>query len=274
MKTQSDPFVYAGKHCLVTGCHSGIGRAAAGLLIAAGARVHGLDWRACDLPLAHFTLVDLRDQASIDRAAAGIAGPVDALFNCAGLAPMHPPLDVMKANFIGLRHLTAAVLELMPPGGAIVSVGSNGGAAWRQRLPELLDFIATDSFAAAVRWCEAHAAPRANAYGFSKEALVVWTMQHCAATIARGVRLNCTSPGAVQTPMLEAIEQVTAAEKIDVVAQPIGRRSQAKEQAWALLMLNSTFASYINGVDVPVDGGFIASRTVAADHTGQKTIVD
>lgn len=256
---------YAGKRCIVTGCHSGIGQATARLLIEAGAKVHGLDWRECDLPLAEFTLTDLRDRSSIDRAVARISGPVDALFNCAGIAPMHPWLDVMKVNFIGMRHLSGSVLEMMPPGSAIVSVGSNGGAGWRQHLPELLDFVATGSFEAAVLWCEQHPAPQANAYGFSKEAIAVWTMQHCASTIARGVRLNCTSPGSVQTPMLDEIEAVVASEKIDVVSQPIGRRSDPEEQAWALLMLNSARASYVNGVDLPVDGGFIASRTVAGN---------
>lgn len=261
---QTDPLGYTGKHCVVTGCHSGIGWATAALLIDAGARVHGFDWRECDLPLADFTSVDLREQASIDRAVERITGSVDALFNCAGLAPMHPPLEVMKVNFIGMRHLADKVLALMPTGGAIVGVGSNGGAGWRQRLPELREFVATAGFAEAVHWCEQHTAPQASAYGFSKEAMVVWTMQQSAKAIERGVRLNCTSPGSVQTPMLEAIEQVTPAERIDVVSQPIGRRSSPEEQAWVLLMLNSARASYINGIDLPVDGGFIASRTISA----------
>ncbi len=265
MTLHTDPLAYAGKHCLVTGCRSGIGRATAKLLIEAGASVHGLDWRECDLPPAKYTQVDLRDRSSIDRAVGDIGGPVDALFNCAGMAPMHPWRDVMKANFIGMRHLTQAVLELMPAGSAIVCIGSNGGAAWRQHIPELLEFVATPSFDAAVLWCEQHDAPQANAYGYSKEAIAVWTMHESATTIARGVRLNCTSPGTVQTPMLDEIEEVVASEKIDVVSQPIGRRSTPDEQAWVLLMLNSPRASYINGVELPVDGGFIASRTVAAD---------
>lgn len=261
----TDSLSYAGTRCIVTGCHSGIGRATAKLLIEAGARVHGLDWRKCDLPLAGFTQLDLRDRASIDSTVTEIDGPVDALFNCAGMAPMHPWLDVMKANFIGMRHLSQAVLELMPPGSAIVCIGSNGGAAWRQHIPELREFVTTGSFDAAVRWCEGHEAPQANAYGFSKEAIAVWTLLASASTIARGVRLNCTSPGTVQTPMLDEIEAVVATEKIDVVSQPIGRRSTPEEQAWVLLMLNSPMASYVNGVELPVDGGFMASRTVAID---------
>ena len=262
---QFDPLAYAGKRVVVSGCYSGIGRATAKLLIKAGARVHGLDWQECDLPLADFTQIDLREQASIDRAAVSIASPVDALFNCAGLAPMHPPLDVMRVNFIGMRHLTAALLGRMPKGSAIVSVGSNGGADWRQRLPELRELVMTGSFDAAVRWCEEHPALLANAYGFSKEAIAVWTMHHSANTIAVGIRLNCTSPGSVQTPMLEEIEKVTPKERIDVVSQPIGRRSAPDEQAWVLLMLNSALASYVNGADLPVDGGFIAARMVAGN---------
>ena len=260
----TDPFAYAGKTCVVTGCHSGIGRATASLLIDAGARVLGLDWRDCDLPLAEFTAVDLRDRAAIDRAAAEIAGSVDALFNCAGLAPMHPWLDVMKVNFIGMRHLSLAVLEAMPNGGAIASVGSNGGAGWRQRVAELHELAVTPTFNAAVDWCERHPGPQANAYGYSKETMAVWTMKFCATTISRGVRLNCTSPGTVQTPMLDAIEAVVSSQKVDIVSQPIGRRSSAAEQAWVLLMLNSPYAAYINGVDLPVDGGYVASRTIEA----------
>ena len=265
MSSQTDQLAYAGKHCIVTGCHSGIGKETARLLTEAGAVVHGLDWRECDLPLARFTPVDLRDQASIDQALAEVGAPVDALFNCAGMAPMHPWLDVMKANFIGMRHLTDALLHSMPAGSAIVCVGSNGGAGWRQRIAELREFVATPGFDAAVQWCEQHPAPQTNAYGYSKEAIAVWTQLHSASTIAKGVRLNCTSPGTVQTPMLEEIEAVVPGDRIDVVSQPIGRRSNPEEQAWVLLMLNSPRASYVNGVDLPVDGGFIASRTVTGN---------
>lgn len=258
-----DPFDYAGRRVLVTGCASGIGRAAARLLVEAGAEVAGIDWQDCDLPLSSFTRLDLRDQIAIDRFASTLAAPVEALFNCAGMAPMHPWRDVMAVNFIGLRQLTRAIAETMPPGSAIVSVGSNGGANWRDRLAELRAFVATPSFDAAFAWCEANEAPQANAYSFAKEAVVVWTMAEAAGLIARGIRINCTSPGAVQTPMLDAIAEVVPADRMDIVCQPSGRRSSPDEQAWTLLMLNSAFASYVTGVDLPVDGGFIAGRRLA-----------
>ena len=258
-----DPFGYAGKRVIVTGCASGIGREVARLLGEAGAQVHGLDHVDADLALASFARVDLRFREQIDSAIAAIGGPVDALFYCAGLPPMRPAIDVMTVNFIALRHMCDAVLPMMPPGSAIACVGSNGGACWRDHLTDIRDLLAKASFEAAVAWCSGQQALPGNVYAFSKEVLAVWTMQHCAATIARGVRLNCTSPGAVQTPMLDEIATVAPAAAIDAVAQPIGRRSSPTEQAWPLLVLNSPLASYINGVDLAVDGGFRAGQLIA-----------
>ena len=62
--------------------------------------------------------------------------------------------------------------------------------------------------------------------------------------------------------MLVEIEKVTPTAVIDQVAQPIGRRSFPDEQAEVLLFLNSPQAGYINGVALPVDGGFMASLAV------------
>ena len=253
---------YTGKRVIVSGCHSGIGHAAARQLAALGAQVHGLDWKPCDLALASFTPVDLRDPASIAAAIAGLEGRFDALFNCAGIAPGAPPLDVMKVNYLGARQLTDALVPQLAGGGAIVSISSNGGLGWRGHLSELLELDRADSFAQGVEWCEAHSGLVAEGYRFSKEALIVWTFAAASRLIKQGIRINCTLPGAVQTPMLEEIEKVTPADRIDIVAQPIGRRSSADEQATSLLFLNSPVAGYINGAALPVDGGFMAGLSL------------
>ncbi|HEX7876224.1 MAG TPA: coniferyl-alcohol dehydrogenase [Sphingobium sp.] len=250
---------YKDKSVVVTGCASGIGAAVSRALLAEGAHVIGLDRQTgAHDGLAARIAVDLGDPESIDAAASRIAGPVDALFHCAGLSPTQPLLAVIRVNFLGLRHLTQALLPVMRDGGAIASISSNGGLNWRSRKDWIVDFLETADFAEGLEWVERHRDGIENGYRFAKEALTVWTMRESARLIRRGIRINCTSPGAVQTPMLSEIEEKVSAAAIDVTTDPIGRRSPPEEQAAPLLFLNSDAASYINGVDLPVDGGFAA----------------
>jgi NAD(P)-dependent dehydrogenase (short-subunit alcohol dehydrogenase family) len=253
-------FGYRNKRVIVSGCFSGIGRATAKLLLDLGAEVHGLDLKKNDLELHSFTALDLRDRGSIDAAAKKIGGRVDALFNCAGIPPGPPPMDVMKVNFIGTRHLTEQVLPLMKAGGAIANVASNGGAGWSRRISTLLPLVSSESDLHAVRWCEENPRVISDGYRFSKEAIILWTLLSSSRLIKGGIRVNCTSPGVVQTPMLEEIEKVTATAVIDAVAEPIGRRSRPEEQANPLLFLNGDLATYVNGAILAVDGGFMAAQ--------------
>jgi len=215
-------FGYKKKRVIVSGCYSGMGEATARLLVQLGAEVHGLDYKASKLDLASFRHVDLRDPASIDAAVAGIGGKVDALFNCAGLPQTFPPLDVMKVNYIGTRYLTERVLPLMTKGSAICSISSNGGLGWSRRVPVHMELLRLEGYDAALRWVEGHADIVREGYAFSKETIIVWTMSSSFRLIQQGIR-----------------------------------RSTPEEQAAALIFLNSDAASYINGVSLPVDGGFM-----------------
>lgn len=253
---------YAGKQVVVSGCHSGIGHATAQQLTVLGAEVHGLDWKPCDLELASFTQVDLRDEIIIDAGLAHLPGNIEALFNCAGIPPGAPPLDVMKVNYVGTRYLTDQLLSRMGPGSAVVNVASTGGMGWPKNLAEIRQLVELEHFAVGVDWCSTHPDLVAEGYRCSKEAVIVWTLVHSAKLIRQGIRMNCTLPGAVNTPMLVEIEKVTPTAVIDQVAQPIGRRSSADEQATALLFLNSAQAGYINGAVLPVDGGFMATMAL------------
>lgn len=254
---------YSGKRVVVTGCASGIGAATARALASRGARVVGLDRQQGVATLADFLAVDLGDPAAIDAAVETIGGRVDGLFNCAGMAPTHPKMAVLKVNYLGTRYLTERIVALMGAGGAIVSVSSNGGLRWRARRAGLLDLMAQEGFAQGLDWLERHESEIANGYAFAKEALTVWTLCESARLITRGIRINCTSPGAVQTPMLSEIEERIPGAAIDAATVPIGRRSMPDEQVGPLLFLGSDAASYVNGVDLAVDGGYAATVALA-----------
>jgi NAD(P)-dependent dehydrogenase (short-subunit alcohol dehydrogenase family) len=248
---------YKNKRVVVSGCFSGMGEATARLLIDLGAEVHGLDFKETKLKLASFKQVDLRNPASIDAAAQSIGGKVDALFNCAGLPQTAGALDVMKVNYCGTRRVTERILPFMSAGGAIVSISSNGGLGWSRRVPTIMQLLKIDTYEGAVQWCEANADTVREGYSFSKEAIIVWTMLMSTPLIKKGIRINCTMPGPTQTPMMKEFEAATAASVLDAAAQPINRRSTPEEQAGPLVFLNSDAASYINGVALPVDGGFL-----------------
>ena len=254
----SDLLGYQGKRVVVTGCFSGMGAATARLLLELGAEVHGLDYKQSELPLASFTNVDLRDKGSIEAGVAAIGGKVDGLFNCAGLPQSFPPLDVMKVNFIGLRHLTEQVLPLMIEGGAIASIASTGGLGWSRRIPLNMEFVTTQGFDAAVDWAEAHLEDTIKeGYSFSKENVIVWTQYMGAQLIKRGIRINCTLPSPTQTPMMATFQAASGKDVVDAAAEPLGRYTTPEEQAGGMVLLNSALAGVINGVVLPVDGGFM-----------------
>lgn len=256
----SDVLGYKGKKVVITGCFSGMGEAAARLLLDLGAEVHGFDYKECALPLASFTSVDLRDPASIEAGVKGLGqGKVDAVFNCAGLpgGGAFPPIDTMKVNFIGLRYMTDLIVPLMGQGGAIVSIASTGGLGWSRRVPVHMELMQVKGFDESVAWCEAHMDQVAEGYAFSKEAVIVWTQFMGAQLIKKGIRINCTLPSPTQTPMMATFHATSGKSVVDAAAEPLGRYSTAAEQAGGVVLLNSDLAGIVNGVVLPVDGGFM-----------------
>jgi NAD(P)-dependent dehydrogenase (short-subunit alcohol dehydrogenase family) len=255
----SDILGYEGKRVIVSGCFSGMGEATAKLLLDLGAEVHGFDFKDVDLPLASFNKVDLRDPATIEAGVAAVGGKVDALFNCAGLpgGGGFPALDTMKVNFLGTRHLTEQVVRLMGDKGAIISIASTGGLGWSRRIPVHMELLQTQGFQAGLDWCEAHPDQVAEGYAFSKEAVIVWTQFMGAQLIKKGIRINCSLPSPTQTPMMETFHATSGKDVVDAAAEPLGRYTTPAEQAGPLVLINSDLAGVVNGIVLPVDGGFM-----------------
>jgi NAD(P)-dependent dehydrogenase (short-subunit alcohol dehydrogenase family) len=262
----TDIWSYRGKRVVIAGCFSGMGEATAAELVRLGAEVHGVDIRPSPVSLASFTHVDLRDPASIASAVTAIGGEVHAVFNCAGLPNTFPAMDVVSVNFLGIRAWTEQWVPRLRKGGAIGSISSTGGANYLARLPLLKDFVANPDFASGRAWLELHSSEVGDGYNFSKEALNLWTQQQAFA-LAPDIRVNAVLPGSTDTPMMPAFEKVVGPAVIDVFTAPSGRRGLPAEQAYPLIFLNSDAASYISGVCLPVDGGFVGSATIGEIDT-------
>jgi NAD(P)-dependent dehydrogenase (short-subunit alcohol dehydrogenase family) len=252
-----DPLEYEGKRVVVTGAASGMGESCATILTDLGAEVHGVDIKEGSASIAVFHRCDLGDPSAIDKTVAAIGGPVDSLFNCAGLPTTAPGQKIVLVNFVGHRHLTESIIPLMPEGSSIGFISSAAGMGWTGSFPTLLPLLETPDFAAAVSWCEQHDETIAlNGYGFSKEAInayVAWRGYQLAPT---GVRLNSINPGPTDTPMMPSFVESMGEDFFAKFPKPVGRNSRPDEQAWALIMLNSTRSSYTTATTLFTDGGF------------------
>lgn len=246
---------YRGKRVVIMGCYSGTGKACAEQLVALGAEVHGADIKPSPVPLASFTAVDLKDPASIGAGVGAIGGTIDALFNVSGLPQTFPDEDVIAVNFVGMRHWTQMWLERMRPGGAVVTVSSLAGMNYLTRLPLLREFIAITDFAKAREWYTRNRETAGDPYSFSKAAINAWTQMTAPALIERDIRINCTMPSPIDTPMLNDFRQVAGDAVLSAFARAKGRFSTPEEQALPLILLNSAAANFISGVCLPVDAG-------------------
>lgn len=247
---------YRNKRVIVMGCHSGTGAAAARLLVELSAEVHGVDIRPSPVEgLVSFTEVDLKDAHSIEAGVAAIGGRADALFNVSGLPQTFPGEDVVAVNFLGIRQWSELWLDQMDEGGAIVSVSSLGGMNYLARQPLLGEFMASPDIAAGQAWFSANAERAGDPYTLSKEALNTWTQQSAPRLMQRGIRINCTMPSPIDTPMLDDFRKVAGDAVLSAFAKAKGRFASAEEQALPLILLNSDAANYISGVCLPVDAG-------------------
>ncbi len=248
-------------HYVVTGGTTGIGAQICSQLRGLGAKITVLDLHKPEVAPDHYIAVDLNDNASIDNAIAEIGSPVDGLFNIAGLPP-RPGLRerVLRVNFVGLRRLTLAIAPQLNSGSAIVNMSSRAGAAWRENIEQVKAFIALRDDADVEAFCVHHKIDDTRAYHLSKEAVTVWSMMQTEQLLAHDLRMNAVSPAAVDTNILADFKEAFG-ERVDKMAERLGRVAKANEIASAAIFLMSPQSGWIKGIELGVDGGMMAVAT-------------
>ena len=240
-----------GRVAVVTGGAAGIGQAVVGVLQSHGYIVASVDLTAEGVPQgATALLADVRDQAALHKAIGSFGerhGRIDVLVNNAGVSFVGTVEDgsdedwhrIYDINVVGMMRSTRAALP------------------WLRRSDDAA--IVNMSSCTAV-----NGLPQRALYSATKGAVQAMTMAIAADLVTEGIRVNCVSPGTVDTPFmaeLAARDPDPAAKRASFEArQPTGRMVSSQEVGEAVAYLARPGAHSSVGSVINLDGGMTALR--------------
>jgi len=241
MATAPD-FSVRGKHVLITGGTGGIGGALAKAFLDHGAHVTVADIAATKDgtdPNIRYEQLDVRDDAAVEALAARVP-KLDVLVHCAGrIACAYEEYktevfkDILDIHLVGnLRFANAFRPHLKASKGCLINIAS------------MYSYFGS---------------PYAPAYGAAKTAVVSLTKSLAIAFAEDGIRVNAVAPGWIKTELSRPGRENPEFNSKVIARIPDGKWSEPEELAGAAIFLASSASKLINGVTIPVDGGYSAS---------------
>ena len=247
------------KKIVVTGAASGIGAESAREIKEQGATVIGVDLNQPQENVDLFVKADLTDPVSIKSAVEAIPEGIDAVCNIAGLPPTRDRVMVIKVNFLGLRHFTELMIDKLNDNASIVNMASLAGFEWAESGGQIKSLLSCRDFESVESLCDDIGITNEGGrpYFFSKETLIVWTMMNRWTWRDRGIRMNCISPGPVETPILPDFLE-TLGERAEEDSRIMDRPGQPRDVAPLVAFLCSDGSNWIRGANIPCDGGMFS----------------
>ncbi len=240
----------AGKRAFLTAAGQGIGRAVAELFIAEGAQVIATDLRADSLQglACQVAPLDVTDREAVFGQIRA-AGPLDILFNCAGLVHHGTILECSDQDWetsfaLNARSMFWTMQAALP---AMLQRGRGS-------------IVNVSSVASSVK-----GVPQRFLYGASKAAIIGMTKSVAADFVGQGIRCNAICPGTVDSPswrgrvVSQARQAGLEEEQVRqafIQRQPIGRVGRPGEIAHLALYLASDEAAFTTGAVHLIDGGW------------------
>lgn len=270
MYKMKDYFGYQGKVCIVTGAASGMGKAAAEMLVDLGAEVYALDWAEVKVDgIAKYIHTDLSQKDSIDHAFSEIPAHIDSYFGIAGVSgSKNDFMTTTKIDLISNKYICEEILpSRMTKGGSIGFITSTGGNGWEKEgnkniyLP-IVQAKGWDGAVEALSKTMLPYLPGTLGYPFSKLAMNYYTIQLQATYAPKGIRVNAVLPGSTDTGMKDEFTKMAGGEEALLSHTGYAKRlAESREMAEPLVFLNSPMASYISGELLRVDYACTAEET-------------
>ncbi|MGB1010793.1 MAG: SDR family oxidoreductase [Thiolinea sp.] len=240
---------------LAVGGATGIGSDVCERLMSAGHTVILMDRVEPEFPVSQYIALDLTQQATVDTALLQLEGNIDGLLNIAGLPPREGlTQSVIAVNWVGLEYVTEKVIPQINDGGVIVNLASKAGQFWQQNLEQVQSLLALHHWDGIDGWCAEQGIEHVRAYNLSKEALIVWSKLLAARLIGRRIRVVSVSPAAVSTGILDDFIKAFG-DKVAANLERVGRPGNIEEIASVILSVTDPASSWLNGIDIQVDGG-------------------
>jgi 2-keto-3-deoxy-L-fuconate dehydrogenase len=253
LDVKSNPLV-----TVITGAANGIGQATEKLLKANGVSTIVCDREPCNVE--NYVFLDLSEPESISECVRSLPANIDALINCAGIAPTNKNNSaVLQINWLGTKSFTDGVLGKIKPWGSVTTVASRAGAKWEANVVQLRQLIemSWDDLADTL---DINSLTPARAYELSKELLIYWSMIQ--ATTRESIRFNTVSPSSVETRLTPSFKEAFKSRKIN--NSDLRKRTTTPDEiADAIWFLANPSTASINGIDLKVDQGITAQRTLA-----------
>jgi NAD(P)-dependent dehydrogenase (short-subunit alcohol dehydrogenase family) len=257
--------ILKGKTVIVTGCASGIGLETARIVKKLGGYVIGVDRDKTENYVDELYRADLSDKRAIKALIMALPKDADGLANIAGLPPTQPAEIVIKVNLVGLKYLTENLIPKLADGASIVNLASLAGFGWANAVEQIRESADLD-FDDVAAFVQRHGIDQeaGRSYFFSKEALIVWTMQNRWTWRDRGIRMNAVSPGPVDTPILKDFLE-TLGERAEEDRKVMDRPATPQDIAPIVAFMLSDMTTWIRGTNIPADGG-MSSNILCGMH--------
>lgn len=236
----------------VTGGVSGIGKATITHLLAQGHEVTIYDLHKPDFD-CEFIPLNLMETESIDAALAATTGQYDGLCHIAGIPPRDDnTVPCLMINAIGAFRFIEGFMPKLHKGSAVVSVASRAGMGWEGNT-QMLDSLIACAPDALPQWAQDHDVGATLAYRLSKQAVIYWSVLQVSNYIGQN-RFITISPAAVDTGILDDFVKAFGPQ-VEANLARVGRPGKPEEVAETIGFAVSNSASWLNGIDIVVDGG-------------------